>query len=83
MDEDGRIFGEAYKLYDKWRHVTLETEEHWANFAQDVLKFADRNNWRENALTNRLALAIMDAFNDMYKDGQKPPVLDYFGRSDL
>lgn len=83
MPEDAKIFGECYELYEKYRPVLIETDEQWAALAEDVRQFAERNDWRNNPLANRLALSLLDTFNDMYRDGKKPVMPDYFGRSDL
>lgn len=83
MPEDAKIFGECYEIYEKYRSVLIETDEQWTELAEDVRQFAERNDWRNNPLANRLALSLLDTFNDMYRDGKKPVMPDYFGRSDL
>lgn len=83
MPEDAKIFGECYELYEKYRSVLIETDEQWTALAVDVRDFAERNDWRNNPLANRLALSLLDTFNDMYRNGRKPAIPDYFGRSDL
>ena len=37
----------------------------------------------ESRLALRLAIGIMDTFDDLYRDGAVPAVPDYFGRNDL
>ena len=44
-------------------------------------EFVCRNGTSRLAL--RLAVGIMDTLDDLYKGGQRPPVADYLGRSDL
>lgn len=83
MPEDGKIFGECYDLYEKHRYELIETDAQWEALASDVQAFAERNGWRENPLANRLALALLDIFSDLYRDGKQPVIPDYFGRSDL
>lgn len=83
MPEDAKIFGECYELYEKHRSVLIETDEQWTALVLDVRDFAERNDWRNNPLANRLALSLLDTFNDLYRNGKKPAIPDYFGRSDL
>lgn len=83
MPEDAKIFGECYELYEKYRSALIETDEQWMALAVDVKDFAERNDWRNNPLTKRLALSLLDILNDLYRDGKRPVIPDYFGRSDL
>ena len=80
-EEDGKIFGEAYQIYEKWRSVVIDGEEQWTEFIRDVHGLAAR--YDGNRLALRLAVGIADTFDDLYRNGAKPPMPDYFGRSDL
>lgn len=81
-EEDTRIFGEAYEIYNKWRWKKLD-ESDWIHFAEDLGSFSARNDWQNNPLTKRLTDALFDVFGDMYRNGATPAMPDYFGRSDL
>ncbi len=82
-EDDGRLFGEVYDLYNKYRWTEMQTEQQWMDLSNDVLILANKYHWSENPLAMRLCIAILDAIGDMYKDGKKPPMPDYFGRTDL
>ena len=81
-EDDARIFGEAYELWNKWRWQEIHDNK-WIEFAQDLGTFASRNNWKDNPLTDRLTSALFDAIGDLYVNGKRPMIPDYFGRSDL
>ena len=83
MPDDAKICGEFYELYVKWRYTQMNTEELWIAFAESVKNFAVLNSWETNPLTKRLAYALLDIFDDLYGGGKRPPMPDYFGRSDL
>lgn len=80
-EEDAKIFAEAYNLFDKWRGTEIHTLDQWCQLTNEVYDFVVEH--VESRLALRLAIGIMDTFDDLYKDGQKPPMPDYFGRSDL
>lgn len=80
-EEDGKVFGEAYELYEKWRSVLIETPEQWIQVTNEMHAFVCRHEASRLAL--RLAIGIMDTLDDLYKGGQRPPVADYLGRGDL
>ena len=80
-EEDAKVFGEAYQLYEKWRSVLIDTPEKWIQVTNEMHQFVCRN--ESSRLALRLAIGIMDTLDDLYKGGQRPPVADYLGRSDL
>ena len=81
-EEDAKIFGEAYEIYNKWRWKVISPAE-FTDLNIELAHFAERNHWQENPLAKRLAMALFDIFDDMYRDGKVPAIPDYFGRSDL
>ena len=81
-EEDAKIFGEAYEIYNKGRWKVISREE-FTDLNIELAQFAERNNYRENPLAKRLAMALFDIFDDMYRDGKVPAIPDYFGRSDF
>lgn len=82
-EEDAKIFSEAYEIYSKYRWTEMRTEEQWISLADECRDFAEKHRWRENALAFHLAQAVLDTLGEMYRNGKKPPIPDYFGRSDL
>ena len=80
-DEDKAIIGEAVRIYDKWRGMVLTKLDEWCTLTNDFWEFCVRHS--ESRLALHLAVAFMSVFDDLYHDGNKPPVPDYFGRSDL
>lgn len=80
-EEDAKIFGEAYELYEKWRSVEIRRPEQWLEATNDFHGLVCRHEGNQLAL--RLAISLMDTFDDLYKDGNVPAVPDYIGRSDL
>ena len=80
-EEDGKIFGEAYTLYEKWRSVLIDKPEQWIQVTNEMQAFVSRH--ENSRLALRLAIGIMDTLDDLYKGGKRPPVADYLGRSDL
>lgn len=80
-EEDGKIFGEAYELYQKWRSVLIDTPEKWLMVTDDIQAFVSRHD--ESRLALRLAIGVIDTLDDLYRGGKRPPMADYLGRSDL
>ena len=80
-EEEGKIFGEAYRLYEKWRGVLIDTSDKWMQVTNDFYQFVAGNN--SNPLAVHLAVGIMDTFDEMYHDGKQPVIEGYLGRSDL
>ena len=81
-ENDARIFGEAYEIYNKWRCKVMKPDD-FIDLNIELAEFAERNNFKENPLARRLAGALFDIFNDLYSGGKVPAMPDYFGRSDL
>ena len=80
-ENEEQAFRLVYNFYKKWRETVIETEEQWNAFAADVgVLSAQIEGCR---LGWHLMYAVLDAFNDLYKDGAKPMPADYFGREDL
>lgn len=82
-DEDGKIFAEACRIYEKYRWTEMKSPEQWTALADEVRDFAEAHRWRENPLAMRAGMMLMDVFDDLYRNGKKPEIPDYFGRSDL
>ena len=82
-EEDARIFGEAYEIYNRYRWTEMKDEKQWMALAEACRDFAEKHRWRENPLANRIATAVLDALGDMYSGGKRPKIPDYFGRDDL
>ena len=82
-DEDAKIFSEAYGIYNKYRWTEMKTDDQWMAFSDEVRDFARAHNWPKNPLAKRIAVMLLDVFGDMYRNGQKPAIPDYFGRDDL
>ena len=80
-DQEERAFGLAYRLYKKWRETVIETEAQWAELAEDVGKVSEENG--SCRLGWKLTAAVLDALNELYRDGAKPMPANYFGREDL
>ena len=76
-----QAFRSAYTFYQKYRETVIETDDQWITFAEE---------WKTSfapvftcPIGKALALAVFDAFSDLYKDGKKPMPANYFGRDDL
>ena len=80
-EEDGKIFGEAYQLYDKWRGILISELSQWEQLTAELHTFVCK--YPESRLAMRLAVGLMETFDDLYKNGAKPAMPDYIGRGDL
>ena len=80
-EEDGKIFGEAYTLYEKWRSVLIDKPEQWIQVTNEMQELCLKH--PGNRLAMRLAIGLMDTIDDLYHDGAVPAVPDYIGRGDL
>lgn len=80
-ENDAKIFGEAYEIYNKWRWKVIKPAE-FVDLNMELADFIARND-EKNPLTMRLAVALFETFDDLYSGGKVPAVPDYFGRSDL
>lgn len=82
-DEDAKIFSEAFQIYNKYRWTEMVSTDQWNALTDEIRDFAERHQWRTNRLTSCIGSMLLDLFNELYRNGQKPPIPDYFGRSDL
>ena len=82
-EKEENAFKLAVAFYAKWREDILETEEQWSAFAEDVGKYVADADCDHCPLAWRLIGALLDTFNDLYKDGMKPIPANYFGRADI
>ena len=80
-EEDGKTFYDIYQLYEKWRGIEINTIDLWMAVTNELYDFVVSHG--SSPLAVRLAIGVMDTFDDLYKDGLKPAIADYFGRSDL
>ena len=80
-EEDAKIWGDVYALYEKWRSVLITDLSQWLQITNDFHEIVVRYNG--NPLALRLANGAMEAFDDMYRNGKQPVMPDYIGRGDL
>lgn len=81
-ENDEKIFAEVFEVYNKYRWKQLELPE-LVFVASDLANIAEKYGFKKNPLAWHLTNAILDVFNDLYKDGKVPEIPDYIGRSDL
>ena len=81
-EQDEKIFGEVYEIYNKYRWKKMELEE-LIFLSSDLANIAQKYGFKKNPLAWHLTNAILDVFDDLYRDGKVPEVPDYIGRSDL
>ena len=82
-DDDAKVFQDAFEIYNKYRWTEMTSDTQWMTLADEVRDFAVRHRWRDNPLAMRAGMMILDVFNDLYCDGKRPAMPDYFGRGDL
>ena len=82
-EKEENAFRLAIAFYQKWREGIIETEEQWSQFAEDVGRFVADADCDNCPLAWRLICALLDTFNDLYKNGMKPIPANYFGRNDI
>ena len=82
-EKENESFRLVYQFYDKWRETIIETQDQWNRFAKDVEKLGLNLDIGHNPLGWHLMNAVLDTFNDLYKNGMKPVPAGYFGRDDL
>ncbi len=82
-DEDAKIFNEAFRIYNKYRWTEMRTDSQWIDLSNEVRDFAEKYHWRTNQLAAHMGYMLLEVFNDLYKNGKKPEIPDYFGRDDL
>ena len=81
-EQDEKIFGEVYEIYNKYRWKQMEREE-LIFLSSDLANIAQKYGFKKNPLAWHLTNAILDVFDDLYRDGKVPEVPEYIGRSDL
>lgn len=82
-EKEKRSFRLVFEFYDKWRGEIIEKEEQWDAFARDAGQLGTDLDIDHNPVGWRLMCAVLEAFNDLYRDGLKPVPAGYFGRDDL
>ena len=80
-EDDVKIFKEACEIYTKWRYTDINSLDQWCKLTNEMYDFVVK--YVDNRLALHLGIGIMDTFDELYKDGAKPPIPDYFGRKDL
>ena len=81
-DKDQAVWAEIIRIYDRYRSTEMH-EDDWKTFVREVAAFAEKNDYKNNPLVNRLGMALFDIFDDLYRGGKTPEIPDYFGRDDL
>ena len=82
-EKDAKSWQICCDFYRKWRETVIETDEQWGQFSEDVGRLGQALDIDNNPLGFRLMCAVLETFNDLYKDGMKPMPANYFGRDDL
>lgn len=80
-EEDKQIFRDAYELYDKWRGTLIQTEDQWLMITAEFYQFIQSH--QNSRLAFHLATGIMDHFDEMYRNGNRPKMPSFIGREDL
>ena len=71
------------RFYAKWRETAIETDGQWEAFAKDLGRLAADLEGVKCPVGCRMFDAVIDAINDLYKNGMVPVGEDYLGRDDL
>lgn len=82
-EQEEKAFRAVYEFYEKWRSIIIETDEQWAAFGAELGVLAAQIDAAHNPLGYHLADAMIETFNDMYRDGMLPVPANYFGRDDI
>lgn len=82
-ENEENSFKICFRFYSKWREGTIETDEQWIAFAEDLGRLAADLSACQCPLGQHLLEAVLDSINDLYKNGMKPVATNYFGRDDL
>lgn len=82
-EKEEQAFRLVYGFYAKWRGTIIETDEQWKQFADDIGQLGRDLDIDNNPLGWRMMYAMVETFNDLYRDGRKPMPAGYFGRDDL
>ena len=80
-EEDKQIFREVYELYDKWRGTLIQTQEQWLTITAEFYALIQR--FQNSRLALHLVTGVMDHFDEMYLNGNKPTMPSYLGREYL
>lgn len=79
-EKERNAFRMSVEFYTKWRETVIERDEQWQEFAADVGRFAKEADVDNCPLAGHLLTAIVETFNDLYRDGRKPMPAGFFGR---
>lgn len=79
-EQEQNDFRVIYTFYDRWRSITIETEEQWRDFALDIARTSEE---LSRPFGWYLLDAVISAINDLYRNGAKPETVGYLGRADL
>ena len=82
-EEDAKVFQGAFEIYNKYRWTEMTSDTQWKALWDELRDFSEAHRWRENVLVTAMASMLVDVFCDLYRDGKKPAIPDYFWRSDL
>jgi len=82
-DNEQKAFGTAFRFYERWRSVVIETDEQWETFNTEVGQLAIDMCRVYCPVAQYLFEAVVCGICDLYKDGMKPVPANYFGRDDL
>ena len=82
-DNEQKSISLCVGFYAKWREITIETDEQWEAFAEDVGVLAAGLSAVPCPIGKHMFEAVLDSINDLYKDGMKPVNVGYLGREDL
>ena len=82
-ETEAGIFRKIVAFYDKWRNNIIETDEQWKQFSDDVGMLGRDPDINGTRLGWHLLEAVLDTFNDLYRNGMKPMPANYFGRDDI
>ena len=79
---DSTLFRDAYEVWKKWRGKIISPWE-WEQVYQDICKVANDHDWKNNPLALHLCSALVDTFDDLYRDGKTPVLAGFIDRGDL
>ena len=81
-ENEEKSIGLCLRFYGKWREDTIEDDQ-WEAFAEDVGNLAADLSAVPCPIGQRMLEAVLDAINDLYKNGMKPVKVGYLGRNDV
>ena len=82
-EKEKQSFRLVFEFLEKWRGIVIETEEQYAQLAEDTGKLGRDLDIDHNPLGWHMMVAALETFNDLYKDGKVPVPSGYFGRDDI